>query len=177
MIEISQVIALIQGAIKSAKTFVGATSSSAGLKGMVPAPHSGDDKKFLRGDAQWVSILDWNEPNLYSVDPSVFTIGTGITNDWFIISLTPARTGPLVLRVDPTISSLRVTCKGTVSASGTQVITVNDSANNLLNIDYQGDYHMVKRGGIWYITRNQSASFDHITSWSDADIWVDSNPY
>ena len=177
MIEFPQIIGLIQASIKAIKTFVPATASSAGKKGLVPAPFSGDQKKFLRGDAQWVSILDWNEPNLYSLDPSILNIGTGNTNDWFIISLTPGRTAPMKLIVDPAISSLRVTCKGTVSASGTQVITVFDGTSEILNIDYQGDYHMVKRGGIWYITRNQSASFDAITNWKDADIWVDSNPY
>ena len=33
--------------------FTGATSSTAGVKGMVPAPASGDQNKFLQGDGTW----------------------------------------------------------------------------------------------------------------------------
>lgn len=33
----------------------GATSSAAGAKGMVPAPSSGDNTKFLRGDGTWAA--------------------------------------------------------------------------------------------------------------------------
>ncbi len=35
------------------ETFTGATSSTAGVKGMVPAPASGDQNKFLQGDGTW----------------------------------------------------------------------------------------------------------------------------
>lgn len=35
------------------KTFTGASSSTAGAKGMVPAPSTGDAWKFLRGDGVW----------------------------------------------------------------------------------------------------------------------------
>lgn len=36
-------------------TFVGATSSAPGSKGLVPQPQAGDNTKFLRGDGTWVS--------------------------------------------------------------------------------------------------------------------------
>ncbi|MGN8905332.1 pyocin knob domain-containing protein [Bacillota bacterium HCP28S3_F12] len=36
--------------------FIGATSSSAGSHGLVPAPAKGDQSKFLRGDKTWQSI-------------------------------------------------------------------------------------------------------------------------
>jgi hypothetical protein len=35
------------------KDFDGATSSTAGEKGMVPTPTAGDNNKFLRGDGTW----------------------------------------------------------------------------------------------------------------------------
>ena len=35
------------------EAFTGATSSTAGVKGMVPAPASGDQNKFLQGDGTW----------------------------------------------------------------------------------------------------------------------------
>jgi hypothetical protein len=37
------------------KDFDGATSSTAGEKGMVPAPTAGDNNKFLRGDGTWAN--------------------------------------------------------------------------------------------------------------------------
>ena len=33
----------------------GATAQAAGAKGMVPAPSSGDNTKFLRGDGTWAA--------------------------------------------------------------------------------------------------------------------------
>lgn len=39
-----------------AKTMTGATSSAAGAAGYVPAPASGDDAKFLRGDGTWQTV-------------------------------------------------------------------------------------------------------------------------
>jgi hypothetical protein len=37
-------------------TMVGATSSTAGTRGLVPAPKVGDDSKYLCGDGSWKSI-------------------------------------------------------------------------------------------------------------------------
>lgn len=36
--------------------FTGASASAAGLSGLVPAPQTGDNDKFLRGDGQWATI-------------------------------------------------------------------------------------------------------------------------
>lgn len=36
--------------------FTGATSSAGGVSGLVPAPSSGDENKFLRGDGTWASV-------------------------------------------------------------------------------------------------------------------------
>lgn len=38
--------------------FVGATSSAAGSAGLVPAPTSGDNTKYLKGDGTWQSVAD-----------------------------------------------------------------------------------------------------------------------
>lgn len=38
--------------------FVGATSSAAGSAGLVPAPASGDNTKYLKGDGTWQSVAD-----------------------------------------------------------------------------------------------------------------------
>ena len=36
--------------------FVGATSSTAGEHGLVPAPQAGDEDKYLKGDGTWTEI-------------------------------------------------------------------------------------------------------------------------
>lgn len=41
-----------------ADAMTGATSSAAGAAGVVPAPASGDNGKFLRGDGTWQSVAD-----------------------------------------------------------------------------------------------------------------------
>ena len=40
---------------------VGATASQDGASGIVPQPRAGDDTKFLRGDATWVTISQFTE--------------------------------------------------------------------------------------------------------------------
>lgn len=35
---------------------IGATATTAGKSGYVPAPQAGDEKKFLRGDGSWVEV-------------------------------------------------------------------------------------------------------------------------
>ena len=35
---------------------IGATATTAGEAGYVPAPQAGDEKKFLRGDGKWVEV-------------------------------------------------------------------------------------------------------------------------
>lgn len=40
----------------SASIMMGATNTYAGQSGLVPAPAAGDNKKFLRGDGEWVKV-------------------------------------------------------------------------------------------------------------------------
>jgi phage I-like protein len=35
---------------------IGATATTAGQAGYVPAPQAGDEKKFLRGDGTWAEV-------------------------------------------------------------------------------------------------------------------------
>ena len=44
----------------SVDDFVGATATTAGKKGLTPAPAAGDHLKFLRGDGTWVTPTDTN---------------------------------------------------------------------------------------------------------------------
>lgn len=48
---------------KAVRTMTGATSSAAGQTGLVPAPGSGDQGKFLRGDGSWQTPTDTDTKN------------------------------------------------------------------------------------------------------------------
>ena len=44
---------IVSGGVANIETMTGAGSSTAGAKGLVPAPASGDNTKYLRGDGTW----------------------------------------------------------------------------------------------------------------------------
>lgn len=50
--------AIIQMGDVLSTPMTGATSSTAGQSGMVPAPAAGDGGKMLRGDGTWASVND-----------------------------------------------------------------------------------------------------------------------
>lgn len=52
-------------------TFVGASSSAPGSKGLVPQPQAGDDTKYLKGDGSWATIT-----------PSLVEMSYGESNAW-----------------------------------------------------------------------------------------------
>ena len=52
-------------------TFVGASSSDSGSKGLVPQPQAGDDAKYLKGDGSWATIT-----------PSLVEMSYGESNAW-----------------------------------------------------------------------------------------------
>ena len=53
----TQISALIDSKISAIANFVGATSSTGGVAGKVPAPQAGDQNKYLKADGSW-STLD-----------------------------------------------------------------------------------------------------------------------
>lgn len=52
-------------------TFTGATSSVAGVKGIVPEPQAGDNTKYLKGDGTWATIV-----------PSLVEMSYGESSAW-----------------------------------------------------------------------------------------------
>ena len=44
------------GGASSVGVFTGATSVLSGAAGLVPAPETGDENKFLRGDGSWATV-------------------------------------------------------------------------------------------------------------------------
>lgn len=52
-VQVDDVSVVDQNGIAHIDTMTGAGSSSAGTKGLVPAPASGDNEKFLAGDGTW----------------------------------------------------------------------------------------------------------------------------
>ena len=66
---------------KSVATMTGATSSTAGTKGLVPAPASRDQTKFLRGDGTWAAVDKANQLALSrSIDGVEFDGSESITH-------------------------------------------------------------------------------------------------
>jgi hypothetical protein len=57
--------------------FTGATSSTAGTAGLVPAPAAGDNAKFLKGDGTWatVSTTDTKVKNTYAANKTYYPAG------------------------------------------------------------------------------------------------------
>lgn len=61
-------------------TITGATASTAGTSGLVPAPAAGDDGKYLRGDGVWATISSGSttfEDVAFSITTSSWTLSNG----------------------------------------------------------------------------------------------------
>lgn len=64
----------------AATDMTGATASTAGTHGLVPAPSAGDNDKFLRGDGTWVALTDKaNKSDITSVNVIGVNNNTGAT--------------------------------------------------------------------------------------------------
>lgn len=61
--------------------FTGATSAAAGAEGLVPAPASGDDDKFLKGDGTWGTVQSGSTLSVFYFDgTSHFYKDAGLTD-------------------------------------------------------------------------------------------------
>lgn len=58
ILDVTEAVAAELGGFSSANydDFTGATSTTGGLSGLVPAPQAGDEEKFLRGDGVWATV-------------------------------------------------------------------------------------------------------------------------
>ena len=132
--------------------FTGATSSVAGVAGLVPAPAAGDDTKFLSGNGLWTTVSQYSLPiassstlggikvgNNLTIDPltgvldadgSTYTAGNGIdiTNDEISIDTSVVAE----LSDIPTVNDSTIT----IQKNGTTVdsFTTNAAANKTINI-------------------------------------------
>jgi hypothetical protein len=132
--------------------FAGATSSVAGVAGLVPAPAAGDDTKFLSGNGLWTTVSQYSLPiassstlggikvgNNLTIDPltgvldaggSTYTAGNGIdiTNDEISIDTSVVAE----LSDIPTVNDSTIT----IQKNGTTVdsFTTNAAANKTINI-------------------------------------------
>lgn len=62
-------------------TMTGATSSTAGTSGLVPAPAAGDDTKFLSGDGLWKTVSQYSLPIASSSTLGGVKVGSNLTID------------------------------------------------------------------------------------------------
>lgn len=56
--EVDQLIKGVTGEVPLYEDFTGATSSTSGTHGLVPAPNAGNQEKFLKGDGTWGTPTD-----------------------------------------------------------------------------------------------------------------------
>lgn len=58
ILDVTEAVAAELGGLSSPNydDFTGATAIAGGLSGLVPAPHAGDESKFLRGDGTWATV-------------------------------------------------------------------------------------------------------------------------
>lgn len=61
--------------------FTGATSSTAGTNGLVPAPAAGDEGKFLSGNGQWTTVSQYALPIASATDLGGIKVGANLTID------------------------------------------------------------------------------------------------
>ena len=61
--------------------FTGATAGQAGEAGLVPAPASGDNTKYLRGDGTWQTVSSYSLPPATTSSIGGVIVGGGLTVD------------------------------------------------------------------------------------------------
>lgn len=59
-------------------TMTGASSSTGGTKGLVPAPAAGDQDKYLKADGTWETITDTKVTNTLATTTKAYVTGTTI---------------------------------------------------------------------------------------------------
>ena len=57
-------------------TMTGASSSTGGTKGLVPAPSAGDQDKYLKADGTWEAITDTKVTNTLATTTKAYITGT-----------------------------------------------------------------------------------------------------
>jgi hypothetical protein len=149
--------------------FTGATSTTAGLAGYVPAPAAGDEGKFLRGDGTWANVTSGLSSIEDGITPAVgFTAGevlhvsadgTKVGSSGVVISGNQIVANPSVPTVPnftvsgQTGSGLWVNASGAVgiTTGGVLAITVDESQNVIAekNVTIKGDLDV--KGTITYI--------------------------
>ncbi len=97
-----------------ASAMTGATSSTAGAAGVVPAPAAGDEGKFLKGDGTWASLIAGTAPSSGAMSSETGTVVTvtipAQSNTNYIVMLTLISGGDYWSKV-----AYRVTNKTTTS--------------------------------------------------------------
>lgn len=101
--------------------FTGATSSTAGAAGLVPAPAAGDDTKFLAGNGLWTTVSQYSLPIASANDLGGIKVGSNLSID--------AGTGVLSATV-PTVNDATLTITQNGTSAGT--FTANSSSDTTI---------------------------------------------
>ena len=122
--------------------FSGATSSDAGESGLVPAPTTGDDDKYLKGNGTWADIPTYGTGNATTAGIVKLYTGTGSNTDGSMTqqAITNALNDKLG-KSDVAVSAQKLSTSrsfsiiGGATASAVQFDGTNDVSLNVTSID------------------------------------------
>lgn len=179
----------------------GATASSAGTAGLVPAPAAGDQNKFLRGDGTWATVqagdlqfdhhvFDATGSNVTLKDFTAATAGSVLQKDsnnnisWVSPTIFTADLQATVTALQATVNGLQGGLRYTIvpsiasidtsSADATKYIYLILKDNQDLTTGNMYDEYMVINGNIELIGTNFGGSASGFVTQSDFDTAVGS---
>lgn len=157
---------------KSVATMTGATLSAAGAKGLVPAPASGDQTKFLRGDGTWAAVDKANQLAFSrSIDGVEFNGSESITHYGECDTAAATAEKTVICSWFQPVTGARIAVKFTNS---------NSASNPTLNVHGTGAKPIYYRGSAIlasYLAANRTYEFIYNGTQYDlvGDINIDTN--
>ena len=154
------------GGGSAASNMVGATSSAAGTAGLVPAPASGDQIKFLSGDASFKYLVPVLDPATFSnsnYNTLAFKLGGGGLTAGSLFS-TRLYFCPILVQKDTTYNRLGMRygsiagCKcriglyncSTTSLSPTTLVVDGGEVGNATNTNYEATINISLKKGFYF---------------------------
>lgn len=139
--------------VTDATSMLNVFNYSLGLKGLVPAPTSGDNVKFLKGDGSWSDVVTG-----YTTQPISTSTTITATSGEVIALVSNASAAVTVTIPDATTSSAKITIKKTSSATNFNLIVAtggglidgSSTADLTLAIQYTS-ITLISDSSNWYI--------------------------
>lgn len=168
----------------SVANLVGATSSAAGIAGLVPAPAAGDQIKYLSGDASFKYLLPVLDPATFSAS-NYNTLAFKVSGSLSTGSLLSTRLYfcPILIQQDATFNRIGMrygsiaSCKcriglyncSTSKLSPTTLVVDGGEVGNATNTNYEATVSVSLKKGFYFgcITPAADTSMNATASYSD----------